>query len=99
MAHFRYMQLQDIYAEYSYPYDAFHRLDRLETETRRRGARGLIHYVQSFCHRQIYDRLLRERLSLPVLTLECDRPGPLDAAARTRLESFAEMLRAGQATT
>ena len=93
MARPREKPLEEIYAEYTYPYDVFHRLSRLEEEVARRGARGLVHYVQSFCYRQIQDRLLRERLPVPVLALECDRPGPLDAGARTRLEGFVEMLR------
>ncbi len=86
--------LTEQYARYTYPYDVFFRLDDVERERRRRNICGIIHYVQSFCYRQIQDRLIRERLDLPLLTLECDRPGPLDAASRTRLEAFAEMLHA-----
>ena len=88
--------LLEQYARYTYPYDIFFRLDDVEQECRRREVRGLIHYVQSFCYRQIQDRLIRERLPWPILTLECDRPGPLDGASRTRLEAFVEMLRAGE---
>ncbi len=85
--------LLEQYARYTYPYDLFFRLEDVERECRRRQVRGLIHYVQSFCYRQIQDRLIRERLAWPILTLECDRPGPLDGASRTRLEAFIEMLR------
>jgi benzoyl-CoA reductase/2-hydroxyglutaryl-CoA dehydratase subunit BcrC/BadD/HgdB len=88
------MCLQDIYYKYSYPYDTCHRLSVLRNHIARRAPLGLIHYQQSFCHRQISGMLLKEALPLPVLQLECDRPGPLDAGARTRLESFLEMLRA-----
>jgi len=88
--------LLEQYARYTYPYDIFFRLEDVEQECRRREVRGLIHYVQSFCYRQIQDRLIRERLPWPILTLECDRPGPLDGASRTRLEAFVEMLRAGE---
>jgi benzoyl-CoA reductase/2-hydroxyglutaryl-CoA dehydratase subunit BcrC/BadD/HgdB len=84
--------LVEQYSAYTYPYDVFYRLDDIERECRRREVAGVIHYVQSFCYRQIQDRLIRERLALPMLTLECDRPGPLDAASRTRLEAFVEML-------
>jgi len=84
--------LLDQYARYTYPYDVFFRLDDIERQCRRRRVHGVIHYVQSFCYRQIQDRLIRERLEWPVVTLECDRPGPLDAASRTRLEAFVEML-------
>ena len=85
--------LVEQYASYTYPYDIFFRLADIVAECRRREVRGLIHYVQSFCYRQLQDRLIRERVKLPVLTLECDRPGPLDAASLTRLEAFTEMLR------
>ena len=85
--------LLEQYSRYTYPYDIFFRLEDVARECRERAVRGLIHYVQSFCYRQIQDRLIRERLEWPVLTLECDRPGPLDGASRTRLEAFVEMLR------
>jgi benzoyl-CoA reductase/2-hydroxyglutaryl-CoA dehydratase subunit BcrC/BadD/HgdB len=88
--------LENIYYNYSYPYDIIYRTELLSSEVRRRSARGVIHYVQSFCYRQIQDRLLREALPVPVLTLECDRPGHLDAGAVTRLEAFVESLRAAE---
>ena len=43
---------------------------------------------------KLHDRLLRERLRLPILTLECDRPGPMDGRTQTRVEAFIEMLAA-----
>ncbi len=55
-----------------------------------------MHYVQSFCHRQIEDRLWRERAGLPILTLEADRPGKVDERTRTRIEAFIERLSALQ---
>jgi len=85
--------LVEQYARYTYPYDVFGRLDDVAFECPRRQIDGVVHYVQSFCYRQVQDRLVRERLDVPVLTLECDRPGPLDAGSRTRLEAFVEMLR------
>ncbi len=96
MARSRLRGLEYIYCNYSYPYDVVYRTDLLGAEAAGRSARGIIHYVQSFCYRQIQDRLLRERIPLPVLTLECDRPGPLDAGALTRLEAFVESLRAAE---
>jgi len=84
--------LTDQYAQYLYPYDVFSRIDDIRREARRRRLDGIIHYVQSFCFRQLHDRVLRERLDLPILTLECDRPGPLDARSRTRIEAFIEMI-------
>lgn len=81
------------YLAYTYPYDAFYRFEQFLQEVERRRADGIIHYVQSFCFRGVQDRLLREMSSVPVLTLECDRPSPLDGRTVTRLEAFIEMLR------
>jgi benzoyl-CoA reductase/2-hydroxyglutaryl-CoA dehydratase subunit BcrC/BadD/HgdB len=81
------------YRRYTYPYDIFTRLDDIIPELARRRVAGVVHYVQSFCFRQIEDLIVRKRLHLPVLTLEGDRPGPLDARTRIRLEGFIEMLR------
>jgi benzoyl-CoA reductase/2-hydroxyglutaryl-CoA dehydratase subunit BcrC/BadD/HgdB len=81
------------YRAYTYPYGVFFRLKDIQREIERREIKGLIHYVQSFCFRQIEDLIIRTRLKIPVLTLEGDRPGRLDARTRLRLEAFLEMLR------
>ncbi|MBM3475616.1 MAG: 2-hydroxyacyl-CoA dehydratase [Armatimonadetes bacterium] len=86
------------YQRYTYPYDIFGRIEDLKTECERRKVRGLIHYAQSFCFRQIEDLLIKRRLDLPVLTLEGDRPGPVDARTRIRLEAFIESVEARRAT-
>ena len=75
----------------------FGRIEDIAAECERRRLDGLIHYVQSFCHRRIEDRILRDRLGVPILTLEADRPEPLSGQLRTRLEAFVEMLAAGTA--
>ncbi len=84
--------LVDTYLEYTYPYDVFSRIRDIAEAVRERQLRGLVHYVQSFCHRRIQDRLLREHLPVPILTMEGDRPGPVDARTRTRIEAFMENL-------
>lgn len=84
--------LLEQYQSYTYPYDIFFRLADVACEVKRRRVAAVIHYVQSFCFRGIQDRLVRRELGLPILTLECDRPGPLDARSRTRIEAFMEML-------
>ena len=84
--------LTEQYVRYLYPYDVFSRVDDLVAEIRRRRLDGLVHYVQSFCFRQLHDRILRERLDVPILTLECDRPGPMDGRSHTRIEAFLEMI-------
>ncbi|MCD6416935.1 MAG: 2-hydroxyacyl-CoA dehydratase [Planctomycetes bacterium] len=84
--------LAEQYSRYTYPYGIFARLEDIRAECRRRRLDGLIHYVQSFCHRRIEDRIIRDHVDLPVLTLEADRPGPLSGQLKTRLEAFAQML-------
>lgn len=84
--------LAEQYLRYTYPYGAQARLADIRAEAARRGVQGIIHYVQAFCFRGIYDSLFRRELPWPVLTLEGDRPGRLDARTRVRLEAFLEML-------
>ena len=85
--------LAEQYFHYTYPYDIFARLADLEAAVRTRRLDGLVHYTQSFCFRQMFDQLIRERLNLPVLTIEGDRPSPLDSRTRMRLEAFVDVLR------
>jgi benzoyl-CoA reductase/2-hydroxyglutaryl-CoA dehydratase subunit BcrC/BadD/HgdB len=85
------------YRRYTYPYDIFHRIADIELEIGRRRIDGVIHYVQSFCFRQMEDMVIRKKLSLPILTLEGDKPARLDARTRIRLEGFVEMLADKQA--
>ena len=82
------------YLAYTYPYDFAARLKDIRQEVRRRKLAGLIHYVQSFCHRGIQDILLHKHLEIPVLTLEGDRPGPVDGRTKVRLDAFLEMIAA-----
>ncbi len=84
--------LLEQYVRYTYPYDIFFRLSDVRAEVERRRLRGLVHYVQSFCFRAAQDRLVKEIVQVPVLTVECDRPGPADERTLMRLESFLEML-------
>ena len=84
--------LVEQYDVYTYPYDVFGRIEDLREQIARRRIEGVVHYVQSFCFRQIQDKLLRSGVGVPVLTLEADRPGVLDGAGRTRIEAFVEML-------
>jgi benzoyl-CoA reductase/2-hydroxyglutaryl-CoA dehydratase subunit BcrC/BadD/HgdB len=84
--------LVERYRAYTYPYDIFFRLADIKQEIEKRRIDGVIHYVQSFCFRQIEDMVVRQQLSLPILTLEGDKPGPLDARTKIRIESFLELL-------
>lgn len=80
------------YRAYTYPYDIFHRLSDILLELERRKVDAVIHYVQSFCFRQIEDMIVRQKVPLPILTLEGDKPTPLDARTKIRIEGFLEML-------
>ncbi len=86
------------YQRYTYPYDVFGRIADVNRQVKLRRLDGVIHYTQTFCFRQIEDLLIRPRVNCPVLSLEGDRPGPIDARNKLRLEAFVEMLsmRGGQ---
>jgi benzoyl-CoA reductase/2-hydroxyglutaryl-CoA dehydratase subunit BcrC/BadD/HgdB len=84
--------LVEQYRAYTYPYDIFTRLADITEELKKRKVDAVIHYVQSFCFRQIEDMVVRQTLSLPVMTLEGDKPAPLDARTGIRIESFLEMV-------
>ncbi len=81
------------YLRYTYPYDIFARIEDIIPHLRQRQIQGVIHYVQSFCFRHIEDIIIRRQIDIPILTLEGDRPGPLDAQTRLRLEGFVESLK------
>ncbi len=89
---FKNVDVVEQYLSYTYPYDIFGRLEDIRSAAAERRLDGIIHYVQSFCHHQMEDRILRECLPLPVFTLEGDRPGPVDARTALRLESFIQLL-------
>lgn len=84
--------LLEQYLAYTYPYSIFHRLDYIIPELKRRGIHGVIHYVQSFCHRHIEDLVIRKKLDIPVLTIEGESPGKVDARTKIRIQAFIEML-------
>lgn len=81
------------YRRYTYPYGIFGRIDDIQAEIERRKLDGIVHYVQSFCFRQIEDMIIREKVKLPILTIEGDKPGRLDARTRLRIDGFIEMLK------
>ncbi len=81
------------YYLYTYPYDIFFRLEDIKKEIKKRKLHGIIHYTQTFCHRQIEDILIRKNIDIPVLTIEGDRPGKVDERTKIRIQSFIELLR------
>ena len=85
--------LPESYLRYTYPYGTLERVGDIQQEIHRRGIQGLIHYVQSFCFRHLEDMIFRRCLSVPILTVEGDKPGEVDMRTRTRLEAFVDLLR------
>ena len=86
--------LVEKYRLYSYPYSIFYRLEDIKKEIERRRLVGLIHYVQSFCFRQVEDIILRKSLDVPILTIELDHSPSLDARTRMRMENFISLMKA-----
>jgi benzoyl-CoA reductase/2-hydroxyglutaryl-CoA dehydratase subunit BcrC/BadD/HgdB len=80
------------YLDYTYPYGIFPRIRDIKKNIRERHIAGLVHYVQTFCHRQIQDLQFKNCLDIPILTIEGDTPQELDERSKIRLESFIEML-------
>jgi benzoyl-CoA reductase/2-hydroxyglutaryl-CoA dehydratase subunit BcrC/BadD/HgdB len=85
--------LVDQYLKYTYPYSIFDRLEDMKFEIKKRNLDAVISYSQSFCHRQIDNILIKKYVDVPVLTIEGDQPGELDARTKLRIESFLDMLR------
>lgn len=81
------------YQQYTYPYHVFKRLADIEQAIKERKLDMLIHYTQSFCFRQIEDIIFRTKLNIPMLSLEGDQPGPVDARSKMRIDSFLDMMR------
>lgn len=85
--------LAEQYARYTYPYSLSDRLDDILPELERRRVDGVIHYVQTFCHRGIADIVFRHHISLPMLTLEGNDDFTLTQHHRTRIEAFLDLVR------
>jgi len=84
--------LVEKYFNFTYPYSIFERINDIQKQIKKRKIDGIIHYVQSFCHRTIQDSLLRKHINVPILTIEGDRPSNLDERNKIRIESFIDML-------
>lgn len=80
------------YTTYTYPYSVSGRSVDINREVHRRGIDGIVHYVQSFCHRNMEDVIFNRSIEVPAITVECDSPGDLGATARARLENFVQVL-------
>ena len=80
------------YSKYTYPYSLSAKLDDILPQLKERRVDGVIHYVQTFCHRGIGNIIFRHRIDMPILTLEGNNDYTLSQQARTRIETFLEML-------
>jgi Benzoyl-CoA reductase/2-hydroxyglutaryl-CoA dehydratase subunit, BcrC/BadD/HgdB len=92
MPHYK-QNLISQYLAYTYPYDIFGRIKDIEEAIQVRKLDGLIHYTQTFCFRQVQDLLIRKHIAVPILTLEGDKPRPIDNRTRFRIEAFIDVLR------
>ncbi len=86
-------QIEEAYSRYTYPYGIFVRLKKIKQEIKRRQIDGVIHYVQSFCYRNIENIVLKKEIDKPVLTFEGDSTFSLSPRDKLRLENFVEMLK------
>lgn len=90
--------LAERYTQYTYPYSSVFRFTKAIKEIKTRKLDGIVHYVQSFCHRQLEDIILRKMLAsacpeLPILTIEADKPlSKIDHRLATRIEAFLETI-------
>jgi benzoyl-CoA reductase/2-hydroxyglutaryl-CoA dehydratase subunit BcrC/BadD/HgdB len=84
--------VNEAYSHYTYPYGIEGRIRDISREIERRSIDGIIHYVQSFCFRGIEDIVLRNSLSVPVLTLQGDLPTRVTETMEIRIEAFIDML-------
>jgi benzoyl-CoA reductase/2-hydroxyglutaryl-CoA dehydratase subunit BcrC/BadD/HgdB len=80
------------YSQYTYPYGMPGRVKDISRAIEERRLDGVIHYVQSFCFRSIEDIVLRNSLSIPVLTLQGDLPSRVSETMGIRIEAFVDML-------
>jgi benzoyl-CoA reductase/2-hydroxyglutaryl-CoA dehydratase subunit BcrC/BadD/HgdB len=88
--------LAEQYAAYTYPYSIFDRLQDILPELRHRQVDGIIHYVQTFCHRGIGDIIFRHSIDMPILTLEGNDEFILTQHLQTKIEAFLDVLRRSQ---
>lgn len=85
--------LAEQYCRYTYPYAISDRLGDIMPELHRRQVDGVIHYVQTFCHRGIGDIIFRHSMNLPILTIEGNADYTLSQHLRTKVEAFLDMVR------
>ncbi|WP_069872241.1 2-hydroxyacyl-CoA dehydratase [Fusibacter sp. 3D3] len=80
------------YFDYTYPYELDFRIAEIVKQIEARHVHGIIHYTQAFCHRAIEDIVLRDRLKIPMLTIEGDKLNTMDARTKLRVEAFVDMI-------
>ncbi|MTI65254.1 MAG: 2-hydroxyacyl-CoA dehydratase [Firmicutes bacterium] len=84
--------IYDQYYYYTYPYDINYRISEIKNEIDKRKLDGLIHYTQAFCYRAIDDIYIKNKIDIPILTIEGDKSNVLDARTKLRIEAFLDML-------
>jgi len=81
------------YSNYTYPYSISGRVKDIVPQLEKRHIDGVIHYVQAFCHRGIGDMIFRDRINVPILTLEGNVDFMLNNHLKTRIEAFIDMIK------
>ncbi|MCX7912471.1 MAG: 2-hydroxyacyl-CoA dehydratase [Dehalococcoidales bacterium] len=87
------------YTNYTYPYSIRERIGDISTQLALRRIDGIIHYVQTFCHRSIGDIIFRATFRLPMLTIEGNADFSLTTHIKTRIEAFLDMLARNRSKT
>ncbi len=80
------------YLLYTYPYSLSERIADINAQCQLRQIDGIVHYVQSFCYRNMEDVIFSRELKFPFITVECDCPGRVGAQAKLRIENFIQVL-------
>jgi benzoyl-CoA reductase/2-hydroxyglutaryl-CoA dehydratase subunit BcrC/BadD/HgdB len=80
------------YYNYTYPYDIEFRVSQIIKEISVRQIDALIHYTQAFCYRAIEDIVIRDKIDIPILSIEGDKSTKLDPRTKLRIEAFMDML-------
>ena len=80
------------YLSYTYPYSLLGRIKDIKKEIQTRKLVGLIHYVQSFCHRQMESIIMKKEIDIPILFLEGESPENTNAQQLMRIEAFVSII-------
>jgi benzoyl-CoA reductase/2-hydroxyglutaryl-CoA dehydratase subunit BcrC/BadD/HgdB len=84
--------LVEVYRDYTYPYDIDHRIKEINNQIEHRNIDAVIHYNQAFCHKAMDNMTFKEKINVPILSIEGDKLNELDGRTKLRIEAFIDML-------